>query len=361
MVTIRTLGVHIIVFALTVFFTQSSCIADAVYIPNVSLPLCGIRQKSDASNKISLRQYLSHFSLSDLDEESSRAALDYVGMPCMRPAIKNTSVILVDRVVELGYAEWDPDSGMLDLDVWIHSWTVSSLTKQVEATSSVAVSSSKSPQSRRALVIPWKNIVAGLILFSVVLLLLMMLRISSVTMARISIASLHPDASRTKIRGIAIPINGALSPKSTDIHAVAYNRITSKYTHKGWQTLEKVSDQTPCTIDDGTGCVDVDFTHATVHCNNTIKLYNDIPGEPIGRTPYVDDTNAIIRYIPVGAVITIIGTLVPTESGFRAANNVHVFAGDERRYIRSLRIRLACCIGVLLVLCLSMFVLLTRG
>jgi hypothetical protein len=267
--------------------------------------------------------------------------------------LKNTSVSLIQRVVELGYAEWDPLSGMLDLDTWIIASTYKSPDiRQVSKTGRGA--KVESPSART---FPWRYVLIAMCGFSTVGLVVTLGKLSPLLTPRSSIAALSVSGHRTKIRGIAIPISEALSVINTDVRAIAYKRTKRKYRHNGWQLIEDVSDQVRCSIDDGTGSVDIDFTLAQVHCSNTVTIYNDIPGEPVNRTPYVDDTFVQVRYIPVGAVVTIIGMLDEAETGYRASRFVQVYAGDERNTVRRLKILVCISFCMLLFSSMMFFVL----
>ena len=336
--------------------SRQSIAADVV-IPGMSTPLCGITSTQDSSEKLSLRQYLSHFTIDDLDDSSLEVRLDYTGKPCIRPVIRYTSVSLTRRVVELGYADWDPKSGMLDLDTWI----ISSMRKRVPASGQLPTndvrSASLQSANRDLRSVPWKPFVLGLVGINAFVVLTYLGRLSSLLTRRTSIASVSGDSNRAKIRGIAIPTIDALLLPSTDIQAIAYVRTTKKYRHNGWQKTEEFRDQAVCSIDDGTGCLDIDLTHALVHFNKRVAIYNGIPGDLKGRTPYVDDVIITYQYIPVGAVVTLIGTFEPSGDGFRATKNVNVYDGDERSEVLAIKIRVLLCVGVLLVLIVLLVIL----
>ena len=344
---------HCLVATLVFLVIQSGAVGESVRIPGLDVPLCGIRAKAAIGNQLALRQYLSHFSRSDLSEQSLVCRLDSNGRPCIRPVFQNTSVSLIQRVVELGYADWDPSSGMLDLGTWI----IASTHVPPETVRSPGVASGSKAESRTARSFPWKFVLVVLFGLSTVGLVVTLSKLSPLLTPRSSIAAISGGGYRTKIRGIAIPISQALSVMNTDIRAIAYRRTTRKYRHNGWQLIEDVSDQVRCSIDDGTGSVDLDLTQAHVHCSNTVTIYNDIPGEPINRTPYVDDTFVQVRYIPVGAIVTIIGMLDETESGYRASRFVQVCAGDERSEVRRLKILVFTCVCMLLFSSMMFFVL----
>ncbi|MFM7186983.1 MAG: hypothetical protein ACKO14_04120 [Armatimonadota bacterium] len=204
-------------------------------------------------------------------------------------------------------------------------------------------------ESRGTREFPWKYalfVVTGL---SIVASVAAISRLSPLLTPRSSIAALRGGGYRTKLRGIAIPISDALSITNTDIRAIAYRRTTRKYRHNGWQLIEDESDQVCCSIDDGTGCIDIDLTLANVQYNNTVTIYNDIAGEPANQTPYIDDVCIHVRYIPVGAIVTIIGMLGETETGYRASKFVRVYAGDERSEVRRLKVFVCTSICMLLI------------
>jgi hypothetical protein len=331
--------------------------AAEVLIPGISTPLCGIVSTQDSSERLSLRQYLSHFTIDDLDVSSLQVHLDYHGHPCIRPVIRYTSVSLIHRVVELGYAEWDSESGMLDLDTWI----ISLMEKSIPAKGQIAVLEVQSAQvqsaNRNFPSVPWKPIVLGMVGINAFVVLTYLGRLSSLLTRRTSIASVTGSSNRAKIRGIAIPTNDALLLPSTDIQAIAYVRTTEKYCHNGWQKTEAFRDQAMCSIDDGTGCLDIDLTRALVHFNKRVAIYNGIPGDLKGRTPYVDDVITAYQYIPVGAVVTLVGTFEPSGDGFRATRNVNVYDGDERSEVLAIKIRVVLCVGVLLGLIVLLIIL----
>ena len=350
----RKLGAFV---CLTAICLSNRVSAKPVTIPTFSVQLCGIAAPSGKTNELALRQYLSHFSRIDLDESSLKPRLGVDGVPCIRPVVRNTAVSLIHRAVELGYATWDPSSGMLDLDTWMISVVHAEQNVQhhniPRSTSTSKYSQGQPPRSN----FPWLQVIATSLFVSAALILLQLGRLSSLMIRRTSIAGLGIAEGRSKIRGIAIPTVGALQIAHTDIQAVAYLRTTKKYGHNGWRMTGRDSEQISCSIDDGTGCIDVDLTHANVHFSNQVSIYNGIPGEHLGRSPYIDDTNIVFDYIPVGAVVTLIGTLVPHDNCFRATKNVHVYDGDERVEVRLLKFRVLLCIGVLLVLSVLMFIL----
>ena len=335
----------------------SLSLANPVQIPSLPVQLCGISTRSDTSNQLALRQYLSHFSRIDLDETSLEPRLGIDGTPCIRPVVQNTSVKLIHRAVELGYAEWNPSSGMLDLDTWIiHLMYLQRPTEDYAAPQTASTTTSIAvPQAR--LKLPWLQMTAALFVMAAAALLFQLSRLSSLLIRRSSIAGLLNSDVRSKLRGIAIPTVGALQIAHTDIQAVAFLRTTEQYGHNGWRIIGRNSEQVPCSIDDGTACIDVDLTHANVHFSNRVSIYNGIPGEHLGRTPYMDDTKIVFQYIPVGAVVTLIGTLAPHDTCYRAMKNVHVYDGDERAEVRVLKFRVLLCIAVLLVLSVLMFIL----
>jgi hypothetical protein len=235
---------------------------------------------------------------------------------------------------------------MLDLDIWI----ISSIHHSVTAPGQFQ------PESRRldkvakrdVRSVPLKPLILGLIGINVFALLTYLGRLSSLLTRRTSIASFSGASNRAKLRGIAIPTNCALLLPSTDIQAIAYVRTTEKYRHNGWQKTEEFHDQAMCSIDDGTGCLDIDLTRALVHFNKKVAIYNGIPGDLKGRTPYVDDVIITYQYIPVGALVTLIGTFEPSGDGFRASRNVNVYDGDERSEVLGIKIRVLLLVGVLL-------------
>lgn len=339
--------------ALVAMMLQLGVSADPVRIPGLDVPLCGIRSKGDVGSQLSLKQYLSHFNRADLSDQSLECRLDSSGRPCIRPTLKNTSVSLIQRVVELGYAAWDPSSGMLDLDTWVIGSTLIPQSTS-RRTGVVGSAKAKVPAAKS---FPWTFVLVAISATSTVGLIVTLGRLSPLLTPRSSIAALSGGFRRTKIRGIAIPISDALSVINTDIRAIAYKRTTRKYRHNGWQLIENTSDQVCCSIDDGTGSVDIDITQAIVHCSNAVTIYNDIPGEPVNRTPYVDDKLVQVRYIPVGAVVTIIGMLDETETGYRASRLVQVFAGDERSEVRRLKVLLIASLGMFLFSGMMFFVL----
>ena len=350
----RKLGAFV---GLTAICLSNLVAAKPVTIPTFSVQLCGIASPSGKTNQLALRQYLSHFSRIDLDETSLKPKLGVDGIPCIRPVVRNTAVSLIHRAVELGYATWDPSSGMLDLDTWMISMVHAEQIVQPHITLR-STSKSKHHRSQPSrFKFPWLQIMAALLVMTVALILLQFGRLSSLMIRRTSIAGLGIAEGRSKVRGIAIPTVEALQITHTDIQAVAYLRTTKKYGHNGWQITGRDSQQISCSIDDGTGCIDVDLTHANVHFSNQVAIYNGIPGEHMGRSPYMDDTNIVFDYIPVGAVLTLIGTLVPHDTCFRAMKNVHVYDGDERVEVRLLKFRVLLCMGVLLVLSVLMFIL----
>lgn len=331
----------------------SGAVGESVRIPGLDVPLCGIRAKSVLGNQLALKQYLSHFSRTDLSEQSLECRLDSNGRPCIRPVLQNTSVALIQRVMQLGYADWDPSSGMLDLDTWI----IASTHVSPDTTRGDGVAIGSKAESRTARPFPWKFVLVVMFGLSTVGLVVTLSKLSPLLTPRSSIAALRGGGYRTKIRGIAIPTSEALSVMNTDVRAIAYRRTMRKYRHNGWQLIEDVSDQVRCCIDDGTGSVDIDITQAQVHCSNTVTIYNEIPGEPVNRTPYVDDTFVQVRYIPVGAIVTIIGMLDETETGYRASRVVQVYAGDERSEVRRLKILVFTNICMLLFSSMMFFVL----
>jgi len=343
--------------SLTAVCLSNRSLADPVRVPSLPVPMCGITSAPSKSNQLALRQYLTHFNRTDLDESSLEPRLGLDGTPCIRPAVRNTSVKLIHRVVELGYAEWNPLSGMLDLDTWtinlLHG--IQFIDVAIDKRSVAVTVHAQVRQTRFKF--PWMHITAASFIVIAALLLLQLGRLSSLMIRRTSIAGLGSSEARTKVRGIAIPTIEALQVAQTDIQAVAYRCTTAKYDHKGWRTTGRDSEQVSISIDDGTGCIDVDLTHANVHFSNQVGIYNGIPGEHSRRTPYLDDTNIVFEYIPVGAVVTLIGTLFPHDTCFRAMKNVHVYDGDERGEVHRLKFRVFLCIGVLLVLSILMFVL----
>jgi len=322
-------------------------------VPVLGLNLCAIRAKSDDGSKLALKQYLSHFSRNDISESSLGTRLDSEGFPCIRPVLLNSSISLTQRVVELGYADWDPSAGMFDLDIWIlastrstsNSTSVQTVDKHVAVSRAVRFS------------FPWSIVFSILCGGSTIGIVLTMSKLSPLLAPRTSIASLCDGGQRTKIRGVAIPVEQALAIANTDVMAIAYRQTTRKYRHNGWQLIADVSDQIPCIIDDGTGSISLDITNARVHCVNTVKTYNNIPGETGNRMPYVDDTAVQVRYIPVGAVVTVIGLLSESETGYRASGRVQVFAGDERAEVRRLRYLLGMSVCVLMFSCVMLYVL----
>ena len=331
--------------------------ANPVIIPRFTTPLCGINTTTDISKQLSLRQYLSHFSIDELDQSSLKIQLDSMGQPCVRPVVKNTSVSLIHRVVELGYADWNPTSGMLDLDTWMISQLYS---MRPTVGDSQQVGKQQPPPrvtTRKSVSVPWTSIIVGAMTLCGIVTLLFLGRLSSLLTRRTSIAALGGLQNRSKIRGIAIPTLNSLPLANTDIQAIAYTRSTEKYRHNGWQLIDSNTEHAMCTIDDGTGCIDIDLTHATVHFKKQVAIYNGIPGDVKGRTPYVDDTFVVFKYIPVGAVVTIIGTLTHTENTFRTTKNVHLYEGDERSEVRLIKVRVFFCIGVLLALGMVLFFL----
>lgn len=333
----------------------TAAFAESVHMLGLGVPLCGISYKNDSASRLSLRQYLSQFSVSDLDEKSLIGHLGADGKPCVRPVLQNTAISLVQRVVELGYADWDPSSGMLDLDIWIATTSHKAAILEIDVTSGNSVQAVVPPRTS----IPWEKTLILVCGSCVVALVVVLAKLSPLRTTRSSIAALGVSR-RTKIRGIAIPTTDALSVMSTDIRAIAYKRITRKYRHNGWQIVEAVSERVSCSIDDGTGCIDIDITEAQVHCNNMVTIYNGIPGEPVNRTPYVDDIMVLVHYIPVGAIVTVIGMLDETEKGYRAARYVQVYAGDERSEVRRLRI-LVLAIGCVLVFSSLVLLFLRQG
>lgn len=350
----RKLGAFV---GLTTICLSNRVSAKPVTIPTFSVQLCGIASPSDKTNELALRQYLSHFSQADLDESSLKPRLGFDGIPCIRPVVRNTAVSLIHRAVELGYATWDPSSGMLDLDTWMISMVHAEQIVQHHNISRSTITSKLSQGQPPRFNFPWLQLMATSLFLTAALILLQLGRLSSLMIRRTSIAALGIAEGRSKIRGIAIPTVGALQIAHTDIQAVAYLRTTKKYGHNGWRITGTDSEQISCSIDDGTGCIDVDLTHANVHFSNRVSIYNGIPGELMGRSPYMDDTNIVFDYIPVGAVVTLIGPLEPHGNCFRATKNVHVYDGDERVEVRLLKFRVLLCIGVLLVLSVLMFIL----
>ena len=331
--------------------------ADSVIIPDFTIPLCGITTTSDISEQLSLRQYLAHFTMAELDQSSLEVRLDLMGNPCIRPVVLNTSVSLIHRVVELGYADWDAKSGMLDLDTWIISI---GHTNRPNFVSEPQISKQPAPiqiVSKDVRTFSWTGIIVGLIAINALIILLLLGRLSSLLTRRTSIAALAGTGIRSKIRGIAIPTMSSLPLANTDIQAIAYRRKTEKYRHNGWQVSESSYEHAMCSIDDGTGCIDIDLKNATVHFNKQVAIYNGIPGDVKGRTPYVDDTFVVFNYIPVGAVVTVIGTLASSGGTFQATKNVHVYEGDERSEVRTIKVRVLLCIGVLLGLGMVLFFL----
>lgn len=335
-----------VAIAITLLSLQS--FADDVVIPGLSTPLCGITSTQDSSARFSLRQYLSHFNRDDLDASSLEVHQDFNGQPCIRPVIRYTSVSLTHRVVELGYAIWDPESGILDLDIWILSSMRQSLPSASHSQGTEVRSARAQASIRDIRPIPWKSFVLALIGIIAFCLLTFLGRLSSLLTRRTSIASVSETSNRAKIRGIAIPTNDALALPSTEIQTIAYIRTTQKYRHNGWQKTEEFREQAVCSIDDGTGCLDIDLTHALVHFTKRVAVYNGIPGDLKGRTPYVDDIIIEYKYIPVGAIVTLIGTFEPFGNGVRATRNVNVYDGDERSEVLSIKIRVLLCVGVLL-------------
>jgi len=348
----RKLGAFV---GLTAICLSNRVSAKPVTIPTFSVQLCGIASPSAKTNDLALRQYLAHFSRIDLDESSLKPKLGIDGIPCIRPVVRNTAVSLIHRAVELGYARWDPASGMFDLDTWMVDLVRSEQFghSQYDRRSGGTTKLIKNQQIRFKF--PWILIVTASIVVTIAILILQFGRLSSLMIRRTSIACSGIAEVRSKIRGIAIPTSAALKIAHTDIQAVAYLRTTKKYGHNGWRITGRDSEQISCSIDDGTGCIDVDLTHSNIHFSNRVSIYNDIPGEHLGRTPYMDDTNIMFEYIPVGAVVTLIGTLVPDDNCFRAMENVHVFDGDERMEVRRLKFRVLLCIGVLLTLSVLIF------
>ena len=331
--------------------------ANPVQIPSIPLPLCGISTRSDTSNQLALRQYLSHFSRVDLDETSLEPRLGIDGNPCIRPVVRNTSVKLIHRAVELGYAEWNPSSGMLDFDTWMINLMFLQRPSEDYAAPQLTRVTTGIPVTQPGHKLPWMQMIAALFVLAAAVLLFQLSRLSSLLIRRTSVAGLLNSDVRSKLRGIAIPTVGALQIAHTDIQAVAFLRTTEQYGHNGWRITGRNSEQVSCSIDDGTACIDVDLTHANVHFSNRVSIYNGIPGEHLGRTPYMDDTKIVFQYIPVGAVITLIGTLVPQDTCYRAMKNVHVYDGDERVEVRVLKFRVLLCIAVLLGLSVLMFIL----
>ena len=331
--------------------------ANPVQIPSIPLPLCGISTRSDTSNQLALRQYLSHFSRIDLDETSLEPRLGIDGNPCIRPVVRNTSVKLIHRAVELGYAEWNPSSGMLDFDTWMINLMYLQRPSEDYVAPQLTRVTTGIPVTQPGLKLPWMQMIAALFVLAAAVLLFQLSRLSSLLIRRTSVAGLLNSDVRSKLRGIAIPTVGALQIAHTDIQAVAFLRTTEQYGHNGWRITGRNSDQVSCSIDDGTACIDVDLTHANVHYSNRVSIYNGIPGEHLGRTPYMDDTKIVFQYIPVGAVVTLIGTLVPQDTCYRAMKNVHVYDGDERAEVRVLKFRVLLCIAVLLGLSVLMFIL----
>lgn len=352
MVNFRKIA-HCLVATFALLALPYGAVAESVRVPGLNIPLCGIRFKDDIGSQLALKQYLSHFSHADLSETSLEPQLDSNGRPCIRPVLQNTSVSLIQRVVELGYADWDPLAGMLDLDTWIMSSTHVSQ----GATRRMGVSRGAKAKAPGAKEFPGKFVLIAISLSSTAGLIVTLGRLSPLLTPRSSVAAINGGGYRTKIRGIAIPVSEALSVTNTDIRAIAYKRTTRKYRHNGWQLVEDVSDQVRCSVDDGTGSVDIDITQANVHCSNTVTIYNDIPGEPVNRTPYVDDTFVQVRYIPVGAIVTIIGMLDETETGYRASRFVQVYAGDERSEVRRLKILVFSSVCMLLFSSVMFFVL----
>lgn len=342
---------------LTTICLSNRALAKPVTIPTFSVQLCGIASPSGRTNELALRQYLSHFSRIDLDESSLKPSLGVDGIPCIRPTVRNTAVSLIHRAVELGYATWDPSSGMLDLDTWMISTVHAEQIVQHHNISRSTITSKLSQGQPPRFKFPWLQLMATSLFVTAALILLQLGRLSSLMIRRTSIAALGIAEGRSKIRGIAIPTVGALQIAHTDIQAVAYLRTTKKYGHNGWRITGRDIEQISCSIDDGTGCIDVDLTHANVHFSNQVSIYNGIPGELMGRSPYMDDTNIVFDYIPVGAVVTLIGPLEPHGNYFRATKNVHVYDGDERVEVWLLKFRVLLCIGVLLVLSVLMVIL----
>jgi hypothetical protein len=331
--------------------------ANPVQIRSIPLPLCGISTRSDTSNQLALRQYLSHFSRIDLDETSLEPRLGIDGNPCIRPVVRNTSVKLIHRAVELGYAEWNPSSGMLDFDTWMINLMYLQRPSEDYAAPQLTRETIGIPVTQPGLKLPWMQMIAALFVLAAAVLLFQLSRLSSLLIRRTSVAGLLNSEVRSKLRGIAIPTVGALQIAHTDIQAIAFLRTTEQYGHNGWRVTGRNSEQVACSIDDGTACIDVDLTHANVHFSNRVSIYNGIPGEHLGRTPYMDDTRIVFQYIPVGAVVTLIGTLVPHDTCYRAMKNVHVYDGDERAEVRVLKFRVLLCIGVLLVISVLVFIL----
>ena len=345
----------VVIIAITMVPWRS--FATDVVVPGFLPPLCGITSTQDTNKRLSLRQYLSHFTRDDLDDSSFEVSLDYTGHPCIRPVIRHTSVSLIHRVVELGYADWDPESGMLDLDVWI----ISSIRQSLPSTGHTQDKDVRSAKVQVAIrdvrTVPWKPFVLGLIGIDAFVILTYLGRLSSLLTRRTSIASVIGSSNRAKIRGIAIPTNSALLLPSTDIQAIAYVRTNEKYRHNGWQKTEEFRDQATCSIDDGTGCIDIELTRAAVHFIKKVAIYNGIPGDLKGRTPYVDDVITTYQYIPVGALVTLIGTFEPSGDGFRATRNVNVYDGDERSEVLAIKVHVLLCVGVLLGLIVLLVIL----
>lgn len=324
--------------------------AEQVILPATGLALCGVSSDSRSSSRLALTQYLASFTRDDLDGSSLTATLDMYGNPCSRPIINNTSTQLSHRVVGLGYATWDAMGGMLDLDLWVIGYPHLLLKESHKADGLTSNNHKAVEHSTRTRTLPLRSVLALAVVPSLILIINLLGNLSSLMTVRTSIAGTQFASKRTKIRGTAIPLVDALRIEDTDVQAIALHRVTKKYRHNGWVVTDDQSDCTRCSIDDGTSCIDVDFANARIHYVNSITVYNKIPGDPKGRTPYVDDTMVLVRYIPVGAVVTIIGKLIVSESGYRTSGNVHAFAGDERAEVRRLKWYVAASTGILTVL-----------
>jgi hypothetical protein len=323
--------------------------AEQVSMPSFNLNICGVKTTRQADKTLALRQYLSHFSRPDLYDKSLEPILDFQGNPCIRPVVQNTSLSLANRIVELGYAEWDSRTGLLDIDLWMASYIQSQM-NLVPETKAAKQQPSTKVDYKSDFAFPWIPVFVILSSLTFIVLLSLLSRLSAILTRRVSVASLSTDGRRLKVRGIVIPLLEPLQLPNTDIKAIAFSRVAHKYGHKGWKVIEAMTERVPCSLDDGTASTNIEITHANVHFTHRITVYNGIPGDVSGRSPYVDDVKVTYKYIPVGAIITLVGSFVPWADGFRALKNVHVFEGDERAEVRKIKSRVVLSLGVLLAL-----------
>lgn len=140
-----------------------------------------------------------------------------------------------------------------------------------------------------------------------------------------------------KIRGVAAPIGKRPQASTGRMAALFLHETAWRYTGNGWQKVRDDRDAISFTLDDGSGVAEVVGEDCAFHAARVARFYNGVPVEKWHEVPYPDDTRTEVRFVPAGAVVTVVGVYQGDPPRVEAGGShprVVVAEGDERRIAR---------------------------